>query len=176
MFLLLFLYVFQQIFPLSSFPSLFISMKVQRKCWHFQFKVSPSFSLHQCLYVLIFCSWSEEKANPGMSRSLTGWTFPFLRQEARPPAPAHPRHAQACILAVEEPRTVSTASFQQPRHIHSWWSAPNHKTRELKIKSHHWQSFSGHLMKNYCSHLQTSANAVAAPPPQRVSNCFPFKH
>lgn len=153
--LLLFLYVFQQIFPLSDFPSRLISMKMLRqKCWHFQFIVSPSFSLHQVLYILIFCSWSEEKANSGMSRSPTGWAFPFLSQNAPRAAPAHPRHEWACILAMEEPRTVVTASFQRPRHIHFWWRAPNHKTHELKIKSHHWQTFSGDLRKNFCSPQQ----------------------
>lgn len=174
-FLLLFLYVFQQIFPIFQAIS-FPWKRCNRSADISNSKVSPSFLLHQVLYVLIFCFWSEEKANSGMSRSLTEWTFPFLSQKAQPPAPTHPRHAQACILAVEEPRTVSTASFQQPRHIHFWWRAPNRKTRELKIKSHHWQTFSGHLIKNYCSLLQTPADAVAAPPPQRVSNCFPSKH
>lgn len=152
---------------------------LQQKCWHFQFKVSPSFSLHPVLYVLIFCFWSEEKANSGMSRSLRGWTFPSLSQKARPPAPAHPGHPQACILAVEQIHLPEQFPLHPSSSQYTSISGEGlqiHKTRELKIKSHHWQTFSRHPIKNYCSQLETPADALVAPPPQRVSNCFPFKH
>lgn len=46
--------------------------------------------------------------------------------KAQLPATAHPRHEHTHMLAMDESRKVSTASFQQLRHTHFWWRAPNY--------------------------------------------------
>lgn len=57
-------------------------------------------------------------------QDIKGRSFPFLSQSTAACCcpPMTWRYAHNCK---EEPRSVSTASFQQPRHIRFWWRAPN---------------------------------------------------
>lgn len=102
-----------------------------------------------------------------------GWVFPFLIHGAQLPVPAQshrPAHwpggtqnTFCCTLPAANTHPFLVKGFK----LQGLW---------VKFKSHHWQTFSEYLFKNYSSLLQSPADAVAAPPPQRVRNCFPFKH
>lgn len=92
-----------------------------------------NFLLNQALYTLMLYSWSEAKKTVLKCKDLSKDEMFIFSVKAQLAATAHPRHEHTHMLAMDESRKVSTASFQQLRHNHFRWRAPNYLAWELKI-------------------------------------------
>lgn len=88
----------------------------------------PSSSLHFDVMFLIRSKKNKIKKikNVLTCKDLSGDEIFIFSVKAQLPATTHPRHEHTHMLATDQSRTVSTASFQYLKHTDFWWRAPNY--------------------------------------------------